>query len=106
AFNLLLDREPPSRAALAVAAPGEGAQTWFLLPCEGRVLAGTYYVGSSGSGPGAGPDEASVEAFLGELNAALPGWDARPEHVVRVSHGWIPALADGSTVPASRPVVH
>jgi glycerol-3-phosphate dehydrogenase len=107
AFNLLLDREAPSRAALAVAAPGKGAQTWFLLPCEGKVLAGTYYVASpGGSGPGAGPDEASVSAFLDELNAALPGWDVRREHVLQVCHGWIPAAADGSPVPASRPVIH
>jgi glycerol-3-phosphate dehydrogenase len=35
AFNLLLDREPPSRAALAVASREPGAQTWFLLPWEG-----------------------------------------------------------------------
>jgi glycerol-3-phosphate dehydrogenase len=106
AFNLLLDREPPSRAALAVAAPGKGAQTWLLLPCEGRILAGTYYVASSGSGPGAGPDAASVEAFLGELNAALPGCDLRRDHVLEVSHGWLPAVSDGSPVPASRPVIH
>jgi glycerol-3-phosphate dehydrogenase len=107
AFNLLLDREPPSRAALAVAAPGKGAQTWFLLPLDGKVLAGTFYVPApGGSGPGAGPDEAAVAAFLRELNAAVPGWDVRREQVLRVCHGWLPASADGSPVPANRPVFH
>jgi glycerol-3-phosphate dehydrogenase len=107
AFNLLLDREPPSRSALAVAAPGKGAQTWFLLPVEGKTLAGTFYVPApGGSGPGAGPDEAAVAAFLQELNAAVPGWDVRPEQVLQICHGWLPARADGSPVPASRPVLH
>jgi glycerol-3-phosphate dehydrogenase len=107
AFNLLLDREPPSRAALAVAAPGKGAQTWFLLPLDGKVLAGTFYVpAAGGSGPGAGPDEVAVAAFLRELNAAVPGWDVRPEQVLQVCHGWLPAQADGSPVPASRPILH
>lgn len=107
AFNLLLDREPPSRAALAVAAPGKGAQTWFLLPLDGKVFAGTFYVPARGEfHPESGPDEAAGSAFLGELNAAMPGWDVRPEHVLQVCHGWLPAQAEGSPVPASRPVLH
>lgn len=103
AFNLLLDREPLSQAALAVAAPGKGAQTWFLLPVEGRVLAGTFYVQAP---EGSVPDEPAVAAFLRELNAAVPGWDVRPEQVLQVCHGWLPARSDGSVVPASRPVFH
>jgi glycerol-3-phosphate dehydrogenase len=106
AFNLLLDREPPARAALAVAAAGKGAQTWFLLPLDGKTLAGTFYVPAGGSGPGAGPDEAAVEAFLRDLNASVPGWDLRPEQILQVCHGWLPARADGSPEPASRPVFH
>jgi glycerol-3-phosphate dehydrogenase len=107
AFNVLLDREPLSQAALAVAAPGKGAQTWFLLPVDGKVLAGTCYVPARGDfSPESGPDEATVEAFLGELNAAVPEWDVRPEHVLQVYHGWLPARTDGSPEPASRPVFH
>jgi glycerol-3-phosphate dehydrogenase len=107
AFNLLLDREPLSKAALAMAAPGKGAQTWFLLPTDGKVLAGTFYVPARGEfDPASGPDETAVAAFLRELNAAVPGWDVRPEHVLQVCHGWLPAQAEGSPVPTSRPVVH
>lgn len=108
AFNVLLDREPPAPVAVAVAARGKKAQTWFLLPWKGRVLAGTSYaaVPGGGSGPGAPPDEASVEDFLAALNAAVPGWNVRASEVLRVCHGWLPAEADGSTVPAGRPVIH
>ncbi|HEX3130501.1 MAG TPA: FAD-dependent oxidoreductase [Thermoanaerobaculia bacterium] len=107
AFNLLLDREPLSQTALAVAAPGKGAQTWFLLPMDGKVLAGTFYVPTHGDfSPELGPDDAAVAAFLHEINAAVPGWDLRPEQVLQVCHGWLPASSDGLLVPASRPVIH
>jgi glycerol-3-phosphate dehydrogenase len=107
AFNILLDRELPAPMAVAVAGRGKKAQTWFLLPWKGRVLAGTSYAASpGGSGPGAPPDEASVEDFLAALNAAVPGWDVRASEVLRVCHGWLPAEADGSVVPAGRPVIH
>lgn len=102
AFNLLLDRQPPSPAALAVAAPGPGAQTWFLVPCEGKLLAGTAYAPAVGE---AGPDEEQIGEFLRDFNAALPGLDFRPEEIVRVLWGRLPAGAAGSTVPASRPVI-
>lgn len=106
AFNLLLDREPLSRAALAVASGEPGAQTWFLLPWEGRLLAGTAYApvpwGSSGE---EGPDEARIGSFLAALNAALPGFAARREEVVDVLWGRLPAVAEGGTALASRPVV-
>jgi glycerol-3-phosphate dehydrogenase len=110
AFNVLLDREPPSRCAVAVAAPGPGAQTWFLTPfgsAPGKTLAGTRYVPAGADADlGAGPREEDVAAFLGELDAALPGFGARSARVLRILHGWIPAVADGSPVPASRPVIH
>lgn len=105
-FNLLLDREPPSRAALAVASSAPGAQTWFLLPWKGKILAGTRYVPAAGDADlGSGPDERDVEGFLAELNAAWPGLRARREQVARVFWGWLPAAADGSAAPASRPVL-
>ena len=103
AFNLLLDREPLSPGAVAVASRAPGAQTWFLLPCQGRVLAGTRYLPAREEG---GPGEPEVAGFLRELNAALPGLDARREQVLEVLHGRLPAIAEGSAVPASRPVIH
>jgi glycerol-3-phosphate dehydrogenase len=103
AFNLLFDREPPSRAALAVAAPGAGSQTWFLLPMGDRLLAGTAYVPARGE---AGPSEEEVAGFLAALNAAVPGLNARRDEVARVLWGRLPAAVEGSVVPARRPVIH
>ena len=102
AFNLLLDREPPATMALAVAGRGREAQTWFLVPWKGRVLAGTAYV----AGARTPPDREDVEEFIAALNEAVPGWKLRASEVLRVFHGWLPAEADGSAVPASLPVIH
>lgn len=105
AFNLFLDREPPSRAALAVAAREPGAQTWFLLPWEGRLLAGTAYASVQEGTGEEGPDEARIGDFLAALNAALPGFDLRRSDVLDVLWGRLPAVAEGSVELASRPVI-
>ena len=106
AFNLFLDREPLSRAALAVASRGPGAQTWFLLPWEGKLLAGTAYAPVPRGSPGEeGPDEARIEGFLAALNAALPGFGIGRGEVLDVLWGRLPAVAEGDTALASRPVV-
>ncbi|HEX6899475.1 MAG TPA: FAD-dependent oxidoreductase [Thermoanaerobaculia bacterium] len=103
AFNLLLDREPLSRAALAVAAPGAVSQTWFFLPAGDRLLAGTAYASARGE---EGPSEEEIAGFLAALNAAVPGLNARRDEVARVLWGRLPAAGEGSTVPARRPVIH
>lgn len=106
-FNVLLDCEPPSRCALAVAAPGPESQTLFVTPFgwSGRTLAGTRYLPAS-SDLGSGPREEHVKAFLEDLDAALPGFAACRSPVVQVLWGWLPAAKEGGTVPAVRPVVH
>jgi len=107
AFNLLFDREPPSQGAVAIASREPGAQTWFLVPWNGKLLAGTFYARiSEEQFGGEGPGEPLVEEFLRELNAALPGAGFRREQVARVLWGRLPAEAAGSKVPSSRPVIH
>jgi glycerol-3-phosphate dehydrogenase len=111
AFNLLLDREPLARGAVAVASRQPDAQTWFLLPWKGKLLAGTSYapvhpVGTEEVPRDRGPGEPLIEGFLGELNAAIPSLEAGREQVSRVLWGRLPAAAEGSTEPSSRPVIH
>lgn len=106
-FNVLLDCEPPSRCAVAVAAPGPKSQTWFISPFgwTGRTLAGTRYLPAAPD-LGAGPRAEDVAAFLADLEAALPGFAAWSAPVAQVLWGWLPATADGGSVPSSHPVVH
>jgi glycerol-3-phosphate dehydrogenase len=106
-FNVLLDCEPPSRCAVAVAAPGPASQTWFLTPFgwTGRTLAGTRYLPAAPD-LGAGPREEDVAAFLADLDAALPGFGVRRAPVAQVLWGWLNATEEGGAVPSSRPVIH
>jgi glycerol-3-phosphate dehydrogenase len=104
AFNLLLDLEPLASGTVAVTSRQPGAQTWFLVPWRGKVLAGTAYAPATGeSGP---PGEPMVADFLRELNEAAPGLSLGREHVRQVLWGRLPARAEGSTTPASRPVIY
>jgi glycerol-3-phosphate dehydrogenase len=105
-FNVLLDREPPSRCAVAVAARGAKAQTWFITPFgwTNRTLAGTRYLPAT-QDRGAGPRAEDVASFLADLDAALPGFGAQKAPVVQVLWGWLPAAAESGVEPSSRPVV-
>jgi glycerol-3-phosphate dehydrogenase len=110
AFNLLFDVAAPSRAALALAAPERGAQTWFLVPWQGRLLAGTAY---AAAGPdtdlGAGPTEEQIARFLTSLSKALPGCGLARDRVRHVFGGWLPAAGSSpksAAVPAGRTVIH
>jgi glycerol-3-phosphate dehydrogenase len=102
AFNLLLDREPPAAGALAVASRRRGARTHFLVASNGRVMAGTCHC--PGPAPD-GPSEGQIEAFLADLNAALPAFAVSRREVLQVLWGILPAERPGAAEPADRPVV-
>jgi glycerol-3-phosphate dehydrogenase len=106
-FNVLLEHEPPSRCALAMAAPGPASQTWFVTPFgwTGRTLAGTRYLPAA-PGLGTGPREEDVATFLADLDAALPGLGMGRAPVAQVLWGWLPAAAGGGVLPSSRPMIH
>jgi len=106
AFNLLLDRPSPSSAALAVEPPGPDARVYFLHPFKGRLLAGTYHAPRPGGLAAGPPEEALIEEFLRDLNAAIPGLELTRGEVRRVLWGLLPAARPGSAVLASRPVLH
>lgn len=106
AFNVLLDRDPPSRDAVAVTAGNRpGRPTYFVCPAGSGVLAGTVHLPWAGGPDGAAPTPAAVAGFLDALNAAMPGFGARPEHVRRVLAGLLPAVRGGSARLARRPAI-
>ena len=103
AFNLLLDREPISEFAVAVAPRRSGGQTYFIHPWKDRVFAGTYQAPWSGTPDDGPPGEESIAAFLAELNEAVPGFELVPDDVLRVHWGLLPAASEGSAELALRP---
>lgn len=105
AFNVLLRREPPSEAALAVTPPYAGGRTYFLMPRRDRVLAGTFHTTCEGYPASPVPDEPQIDRFLSDLNLAVPGLELTRDDVVRVDAGLLPAKARGSEETAVRDVI-
>jgi glycerol-3-phosphate dehydrogenase len=103
AFNLVLDRPPLSPAALAVAAPRPGARTYFIVPCEGRLMAGTCHLPGTAA---SAPSEVQVQDFVDELATALPVLALRRSEVLAIRWGLLPAARAGSAEPSDRPVIH
>jgi glycerol-3-phosphate dehydrogenase len=105
AFNVLLQATLPTSHALAVSAPDRNAPTLFLVPQQGTVLAGTVHLPRPAGTLDAAPTMAEIEDFLRQLNAAIPGFDVRTEHVRRVFSGLLPACAAGSAELVKRELV-
>ncbi|MEO1236005.1 MAG: FAD-dependent oxidoreductase [Planctomycetota bacterium] len=96
AFNLVLDAEPVSASAVAVA-PDRGRGTmYFLVPWHGGVHAGTCHLAWEGrDADDRTPPEEAIEGFLGDLNRAVPGWGLTRDRVRHVYAGQLPAAAAG-----------
>src|SRR5690606_20721852 len=108
-INILLDREFPPRGAgtppafwhattsdrepglyevaLVVRPKMPGARAYYLLPWDGRVLAGTFHRKRPGGAERPPPGEELLERLLRELNAAFPGFHVSREDVSRVHWG-------------------
>ena len=105
AFNLLLERTLPTRSALAVAAPEPGAPVLFVVPHETTLFAGTLHLPRPPQTTEAVVTEEEIAKYLAQLNAAIPGLDARLGHVRRVFAGLLPAKASGSNELVKREVL-
>jgi glycerol-3-phosphate dehydrogenase len=101
AWNVLLDAEPPP-VAIGVAAAERGARTYFLVPWQGRMLAGTGHA-PAGRAPRPTVSPTRLNAFLAEISAAVPG--LKLGSVLRVYSGHLPGPRQGSDRLATRPVI-
>jgi glycerol-3-phosphate dehydrogenase len=106
AFNVLLDREALSEAALTVSPKDQQKPNYFLLPWENKVLAGTYHVPWKGEFGQREPDESLVRSFLTDLNASIPDFEVTSREIVRIYWGLLPAVAEGSKDLALREVIY
>lgn len=103
AWNVLLSKPSPSRAALAVSAHKNAGHTFFVLPWRGRTFAGTVHSPWQDPSSPPAPSEAEVEKFLSALNTAIPQFGAVREDVVRIYAGLLPVTKAGTTQLARRP---
>jgi glycerol-3-phosphate dehydrogenase len=105
AWNVLLDRKPASDHALAVKPNVPHAQTYFVLPWKGRMLAGTGHVSFPGEGDYPAPSEEQLLGFLNELNVSIPGLDVSGADVLHVFSGFLPVTRPGGTTLTKREVI-
>jgi glycerol-3-phosphate dehydrogenase len=96
AFNVLLDRPPLSKAALAVEPLSRKGRTYFLVPWKGWTLAGTFHASCGPSRGEARVDDDLLIRFLDDLNASIPGFDLEAKDALRVYSGFLPAKSVGS----------
>lgn len=106
AFNVLLDRNPPSEAVLAVQPKRPQAQVYFMHPCRGRILAGSVYVAWTGGSGDPVPSQKQIDDFLDDLNVAVPGLDLTPRQIVRVYAGFLPTTGEGSVQLTTREIIY
>jgi len=93
AFNLLLDRQPLARCAIAMATPTGSRRTYFIVPWGDQTFVGTYHSPWSGPPHRPSPSADQIEQMLRELNAAVPGWKLQSDEVLRVCSGLLPGTA-------------
>lgn len=107
AFNLVINRQAPSTAAVAVSPAG--GTTYFLTPWKGHMLAGTGHHPWTGPYPAEPgdivPDAEQVDRFLADLNRAVPGLDLDRSDVRGCMAGLLPAAQPGQAEPSRRPIV-
>lgn len=91
AFNLLLNRAPIARCALAMPTPIGSQRTYFVVPQGNLTMVGTYHAPALLNRTE--PSRLQIEQMLGELNAAVPGWDLKMDTVLRVHSGALPGTS-------------
>jgi glycerol-3-phosphate dehydrogenase len=106
AWNVMLNKTALSDASLAVSAPTRGARTYFIHNMVGRALVGTGHMGVAAGQTVSEEDvREHVPAMLAELNAAIPGWNLREDHVERIMWEMLPGKTVGTHDLAMRPII-
>jgi glycerol-3-phosphate dehydrogenase len=105
AWNILFRRAPLSDHAVAVSPGGRGAQTYFLLPWKGRLLAGTGHAPASSQKKDPLPTGEQVGVFLRDLNRSIPGLEVCEDDILTVFSGYLPARNRERTQLAGREVI-
>lgn len=105
AWNALIDKPAPSKFALALTPPRDGAPTYFVHPWKGRMFIGTGHSAWDGSLDSPRPTDEQMRAMIDDLNSAAPGFEVGEEDIVRVFAGLLPATGPNSGDISKRPAI-
>jgi glycerol-3-phosphate dehydrogenase len=106
AWNVLLNKEPLSDYALAVAPKKRGGQIYFLVPWNGKLFVGTGHapwLNKITEAPMPSPNQ--LQEFFGDLNSAVPDLDVNQSDIIRIFSGFLPVQEHGSVRLTNREVI-
>ncbi|HKY00717.1 MAG TPA: FAD-dependent oxidoreductase [Steroidobacteraceae bacterium] len=103
AWNLFLDAELPDAACIVLTPPRRGAQTYFVQPFHGRVLAGTGHAPIHDPRRDIAVAPALIDHMRRDLDAAWPRARLGTARVLRVLAGVLPGVRPGHSRLALRP---
>jgi glycerol-3-phosphate dehydrogenase len=102
AWNVVFDRPWTLDCAVAVRPKASGERFYFLVPWEGRLLAGTGQAPWNGDADHVTLADEHLDAFIAVLNRAVPGLALRQGEVETVMAGLLPVERPGSNDLANR----
>ena len=105
AWNVLYDRPAPSSYGIALSPPCAGGRTFFLVPWQGRLLAGTGQAPWTANSEKPLVSESDLDGFCRELNSALPSINLKREEIVHVYSGLQSAKRAGGSDFTHRDVI-
>ena len=103
AWNLFLDAKLPDAACIVLTPPRRDAQTYFLQPFHGRVLAGTGHAPIRDPRRDMRVAPELIDAMRRDLDAAWPRAKLGAARVLRVLAGVLPGIRPGRSRLALRP---
>ncbi len=106
AWNILFERKALSEYALAITPKNPGAQTYFLIPWKGALLAGTGHAPYSFHEKKPVPPEETLLKFLDDLNIAIPGLDLSANDILHIYSGYLPVKEEGGTALTKREAIY
>lgn len=92
-WNVLFDKPALSSHALGLTAVKGGGHTYFFHPWKGRLLVGSPELIVEDNDTTVPPEK--MDAFIKDINIAVPGLDIKRSHIQRVYSGILPASAEG-----------
>lgn len=105
AWNVAFRRPALADHALAVRPRRKSGQTYFLVPWQNMLLAGTGHAVWCEGPERVRVPESLLLTYIAELNAAVPGLRLKDDEVVRVFAGLLPGRRAGTADLAERPVI-
>jgi glycerol-3-phosphate dehydrogenase len=106
AANLVLDKQPLSKVALAVGGQGDGSRIYFMYPWNGGILLGTIHAPWNRNLSRIGLDDALLDSVIGDLNRAVPGFNLQVSDIRRIFAGYLPVKSAGGVKLTRRPAIY